>query len=138
MAITHLVNLLNNDELRDVIQKSNYNFNLVMKTMSATKLKDAADVDEKVRALEAEVADLAHDVSQVAPIADAALLIAGQARDDVADLSTTVTSLQTRMSTAESSIDSLNAAIALIQADIADIQEKLEDHEERITALEGA
>lgn len=131
MAITHVVNLLSNDDLRDVIQKSNYNFNIIMKTMRATKLKDAADIEERVNALAVEVASLSADVSQIGPKADAAIQVANQVRGEMDQMETAFANL-------EIAVAGISSRLTVVETTLATIQTTLTDHENRIQALEDA
>ena len=131
MAVSHIVDLLTTDDLLQVIQKVNYNNQILMRTFNKKQIMESGNIEEQVAALRAVVTEL---VDEVAPLeADVAnLLTAVNALNTwKSGIDTWKTQVNTKIATLESKAQTLETKMAAVEATLA-------DHELRIKALEDA
>lgn len=131
MSVSHIVDLLTVDDLLQVIQKQNYNNQLLMRTFNAKQKMESGNIEEELQALRAVVTEL---IDEVAPLeADVAnLLTAVNALNTwKGTIDTWKTQVSTKVSTLETKVQTLETKMTAAEA-------KLADHELRIKALEEA
>lgn len=124
MSVSHIVDLLTVDDLLQVIQKQNYNNQILMRTFNATQKIESGNIEEQVAALRAVVTEL---IDEVAPL-----------EADVANLLTAVNGLTTWKGTIDTWKSQVNTKIATLESKVATCEATLVDHERRIKALEDA
>lgn len=131
MSVSHIVDLLTIDDLLQVIQKQNYNNQILMRTFNATQKIEGSNVEEQLAALRAVVTEL---IDEVAPL-----------EADVANLLTAVNGLTTWKGTIDTwktqvntKIATLETKVQTLESKVATCETKLADHERRIKALEDA
>lgn len=131
MSVSHIVDLLTIDDLLQVIQKQNYNNQILMRTFNATQKIEGSNVEEQLAALRAVVTEL---IDEVAPL-----------EADVANLLTAVNGLTTWKGTIDTwktqvntKIATLESKVSTLETKVATCETKLADHERRIKALEEA
>lgn len=131
MSVSHIVDLLTIDDLLQVIQKQNYNNQILMRTFNATQKIEGSNVEEQLAALRAVVTEL---IDEVAPL-----------EADVANLLTAVNGLTTWKGTIDTwktqvntKIATLETKVQTLESKVATCETKLADHERRIKALEEA
>lgn len=124
MSVSHIVDLLTVDDLLQVIQKQNYNNQILMRTFNATQKIESGNIEEQVAALRAVVTEL---IDEVAPL-----------EADVANLLTAVNGLTTWKGTIDTWKSQVNTKIATLESKVATCEATLADHERRIKALEDA
>ncbi|MBQ0159302.1 MAG: hypothetical protein KBT28_01585 [Bacteroidales bacterium] len=124
MSVSHIVDLLTVDDLMQVIQKQNYNNQILMRTFNATQKLEGSNVEEQLAALRAVVTEL---IDEVAPL-----------EADVANLLTAVNGLTTWKGTIDTWKTQVNTKIATLETKVATCEATLADHERRIKALEKA
>lgn len=131
MSVSHIVDLLTIDDLLQVIQKQNYNNQILMRTFNATQKIEGSNVEEQLAALRAVVTEL---IDEVAPL-----------EADVANLLTAVNGLTTWKGTIDTwktqvntKIATLETKVSTLESKVATCETKLADHERRIKALEDA
>lgn len=131
MSVSHFVDLLTVDNLMQVIQKQNYNNQILMRTFNATQKIEGSNVEEQLAALRAVVTEL---IDEVAPL-----------EADVANLLTAVNGLTTWKGTIDTWKTQVNTKIATLETKVQTLETKmatveatLADHELRIKALEEA
>ena len=131
MSVSHIVDLLTIDDLLQVIQKQNYNNQILMRTFNATQKIEGSNVEEQLAALRAVVTEL---IDEVAPL-----------EADVANLLTAVNGLTTWKGTIDTwktqvntKIATLETKVQTLETKVATCETKLADHERRIKALEDA
>lgn len=131
MSVSHIVDLLTIDDLLQVIQKQNYNNQILMRTFNATQKIEGSNVEEQLAALRAVVTEL---IDEVAPL-----------EADVANLLTAVNGLTTWKGTIDTwktqvntKIATLETKVQTLETKVATCETKLADHERRIKALEEA
>lgn len=131
MSVSHIVDLLTIDDLLQVIQKQNYNNQILMRTFNATQKIEGSNIEEQLAALRAVVTEL---IDEVAPL-----------EADVANLLTAVNGLTTWKGTIDTwktqvntKISTLETKVQTLETKMAAAETKLADHERRIKALEEA
>lgn len=131
MSVSHIVDLLTIDDLLQVIQKQNYNNQILMRTFNATQKIEGSNIEEQLAALRAVVTEL---IDEVAPL-----------EADVANLLTAVNGLTTWKGTIDAWKTQVNTKIATLETKVQTLETKvatcettLADHERRIKALEEA
>lgn len=131
MGVSHIVDLLSVDDLTQVIQKQNYNNQILMRTFNATQKIEGSNIEEQLAALRAVVTEL---IDEVAPL-----------EADVANLLTAVNGLTTWKGTIDTWKTQVNTKIATLETKVQTLETKmatvettLADHELRIKALEEA
>lgn len=131
MSVSHIVDLLTIDDLLQVIQKQNYNNQILMRTFNATQKIEGSNIEEQLAALRAVVTEL---IDEVAPL-----------EADVANLLTAVNGLTTWKGTIDTwktqvntKIATLETKVQTLETKVATCETKLADHERRIKALEEA
>ena len=131
MSVSHIVDLLTIDDLLQVIQKQNYNNQILMRTFNATQKIEGSNIEEQLAALRAVVTEL---IDEVAPL-----------EADVANLLTAVNGLTTWKGTIDTwkaqvntKIATLETKVQTLETKVATCETKLADHERRIKALEDA
>lgn len=131
MSVSHIVDLLTIDDLLQVIQKQNYNNQILMRTFNATQKIEGSNIEEQLAALRAVVTEL---IDEVAPL-----------EADVANLLTAVNGLTTWKGTIDTwktqvntKIATLETKVQTLESKVATCETKLADHERRIKALEDA
>ena len=131
MSVSHIVDLLTIDDLLQVIQKQNYNNQILMRTFNATQKIEGSNIEEQLAALRAVVTEL---IDEVAPL-----------EADVANLLTAVNGLTTWKGTIDTwkaqvntKISTLESKVQTLETKMAAAETKLADHELRIKALEEA
>lgn len=131
MSVSHIVDLLTIDDLLQVIQKQNYNNQILMRTFNATQKIEGSNIEEQLAALRAVVTEL---IDEVAPL-----------EADVANLLTAVNGLTTWKGTIDTwktqvntKIATLESKVSTLETKVATCETKLADHERRIKALEEA
>lgn len=131
MSVSHIVDLLTVDDLLQVIQKQNYNNQILMRTFNATQKIEGSNIEEQLAALRAVVTEL---IDEVAPL-----------EADVANLLTAVNGLTTWKGTIDTwktqvntKISTLESKVQTLETKMAAAETKLADHELRIKALEEA
>ena len=131
MSVSHIVDLLTIDDLLQVIQKQNYNNQILMRTFNATQKIEGSNVEEQLAALRAVVTEL---IDEVAPLeADVANLLTA-----VNGLTTWKGTIDTWKSTVNTKIATLETKVQTLETKVATCETKLADHERRIKALEDA
>ena len=131
MSVSHIVDLLTIDDLMQVIQKQNYNNQILMRTFNATQKIEGSNIEEQLAALRAVVTEL---IDEVAPLeADVANLLTA-----VNGLTTWKGTIDTWKSTVNTKIATLETKVQTLETKVATCETKLADHERRIKALEEA
>lgn len=131
MSVSHIVDLLTIDDLLQVIQKQNYNNQILMRTFNATQKIEGSNIEEQLAALRAVVTEL---IDEVAPLeADVANLLTA-----VNGLTTWKGTIDTWKSTVNTKIATLETKVQTLETKVATCETKLADHERRIKALEDA
>lgn len=131
MSVSHIVDLLTIDDLLQVIQKQNYNNQILMRTFNATQKIEGSNVEEQLAALRAVVTEL---IDEVAPLeADVANLLTA-----VNGLTTWKGTIDTWKSTVNTKISTLESKVQTLETKMTAAETKLADHERRIKALEDA
>lgn len=131
MSVSHIVDLLTIDDLLQVIQKQNYNNQILMRTFNATQKIEGSNIEEQLAALRAVVTEL---IDEVAPLeADVANLLTA-----VNGLTTWQGTIDTWKSTVNTKIATLETKVSTLESKVATCETKLADHERRIKALEDA
>ena len=131
MSVSHIVDLLTIDDLLQVIQKQNYNNQILMRTFNATQKIEGSNIEEQLAALRAVVTEL---IDEVAPLeADVANLLT--AVNGLTTWKGTIDTWKTQMNT---KIATLETKVQTLETKVATCETKLADHERRIKALEDA
>lgn len=131
MSVSHIVDLLTIDDLLQVIQKQNYNNQILMRTFNATQKIEGSNIEEQLAALRAVVTEL---IDEVAPLeADVANLLTA-----VNGLTTWKGTIDTWKATVNTKIATLETKVSTLESKVATCETKLADHERRIKALEEA
>lgn len=131
MSVSHIVDLLTIDDLLQVIQKQNYNNQILMRTFNATQKIEGSNIEEQLAALRAVVTEL---IDEVAPLeADVANLLTA-----VNGLTTWKGTIDTWKSTVNTKIATLETKVQTLETKVAACETKLANHELRIKALEEA
>lgn len=131
MSVSHIVDLLTVDDLLQVIQKQNYNNQILMRTFNATQKIESGNIEEQVAALRAVVTEL---IDEVAPLeADVANLLTA-----VSGFTTWKGTIDTWKSQVNTKIATLESKVSTLETKVATCETKLADHERRIKALEDA
>lgn len=131
MSVSHIVDLLTTDDLLQVIQKSNYNNQILMRTFNKQQKMESGNIEEQVAALRAVVTEL---IDEVAPLeADVANLLI--AVNSLTAWKGTIDTWKTQVNT---QLTNLTNKVTTLEAKVTAAETKLADHEARIKALEEA